>query len=87
MKALLTTFMALCLSVSSINFVQAAEEDESESGLAIPRMVSLRSSLINVRSGPGSRYPIEWVYKQKGAPVEIIAEFELWRKIRYWEGS
>ena len=53
MKALLTTFMALCLSVSSINFAQAAEEDESESGLAIPRMVSLRSSLINVRSGPG----------------------------------
>ncbi len=87
MKALLTTFMALCLSVSSINFAQAAEEDESESGLAIPRMVSLRSSLINVRSGPGSRYPIEWVYKQKGAPVEIIAEFELWRKIRDWEGS
>lgn len=87
MKALLTTFMALCLTVNSINFAQAAEEDESESGLAIPRMVSLRSSLINVRSGPGSRYPIEWVYKQKGAPVEIIAEFELWRKIRDWEGS
>ncbi|MBQ4399859.1 MAG: hypothetical protein II830_01030, partial [Alphaproteobacteria bacterium] len=37
--------------------------------------------------GPGTRYPIEWVYKQKGAPVEIIGEFELWRKIRDWESS
>lgn len=24
---------------------------------------------------------------QKGAPVEIIAEFELWRKIKDWQGS
>ncbi|MEI3544712.1 MAG: hypothetical protein V8R23_00280 [Alphaproteobacteria bacterium] len=50
--------------------------DESESGLALPRMVSLRSNLINARSGPGARYPIEWVYMQKGAPVEIVAEFQ-----------
>ena len=61
--------------------------DDTESGLALPRMVSLRSNLINARSGPGARYPIEWVYRQKGAPVEIIAEFELWRKIRDWDGS
>jgi SH3-like domain-containing protein len=24
---------------------------------------------------------------QKGAPVEIIAEYELWRKIEDWQGS
>ena len=64
MKALLTIFTALSLTLGYADFAQAAEE-ESESGLALPRMVSLRSSLINVRSGPGSRYPIEWVYKQK----------------------
>ena len=87
MKALLTTFTALSIIFGFIGTVNAAEENESETGLALPSMVSLRSSLINVRSGPGSRYPIEWVYKQKGAPVEIIAEFELWRKIRDWEGS
>lgn len=31
--------------------------------------------------------PIEWVYMQKGAPVEIIAEFEIWRQIKDWQGS
>ncbi len=86
MKTLFTSLIALMLSFGLIGYANA-EEQESESGLAIPRMVSLRSSLINVRSGPGSRYPIEWVYRQKGAPVEIIAEFELWRKIKDWEGS
>ena len=61
--------------------------DEGETGLTKPRFVSLRSNHINARSGPGARYPIEWVYMQKSAPVEIIAEFELWRKIKDWQGS
>ena len=84
MKAFLLALLAVCLSFGTVN---AAANEESETGLELPRMVSLRSSLINARSGPGNRYPIEWVYKQRGAPVEIIAEFELWRKIRDWEGS
>ena len=82
---LLVAFLTVC-SVNQANASQN-EDANSETGLPIRRMVSLRSSLINVRSGPGSRYPIEWVYKQKGAPVEIISEFELWRKIRDWEGT
>jgi len=61
--------------------------DDGETGLALPRMVSLRSNMINARSGPGVRYPITWVYRQKQAPVEITAEFELWRKIKDWKGA
>ena len=64
-----------------------AQEEDGDTGHNLPRMASFRSNHINARSGPGSRYPIEWIYKQKNAPVEIIAEFELWRKIRDWEGS
>ena len=85
MRALILAAIS-CIFLSSPVMAQTPA-DESESGLAIPRMVSLRSNLINARSGPGARYPIEWVYRQKTAPVEIIAEFELWRKIRDWEGS
>ena len=86
MKKIVTIFAFSALLLCTSKAV-AAQEEVSESGLALPRMVSLRSSLINARSGPGSRYPIEWVYKQKGAPVEIVSEFELWRKIRDWEGA
>ena len=72
MKALL---LSLLTAILLINPAAAQETpDESESGLALPRMVSLRSNLINARSGPGARYPIEWVYMQKGAPVEIVAD-------------
>ncbi len=87
MKSVYKAVLIALLSCGVVFTASAQDEEESETGLALPRMVSLRSSLINARSGPGSRYPIEWVYKQKGAPVEIIAEFELWRKIKDWDGS
>jgi len=85
MKSLIVVLTAVILALGGVNYAHA--EEGSETGLKLPRMVSLRSSLINARSGPGIRYPIEWVYKQKGAPVEIVSEFELWRKIKDWEGS
>jgi len=84
-----TVFLGCILSVLLFggNIQAQGLPDDAESGLALPRMASLRSNLINARSGPGSRYPISWVYRQKNAPVEIVAEFELWRKIKDWSGS
>ena len=57
------------------------------SGLPLPRFVSLRSDEVNLRTGPGQRYPIDWTYTKKDVPVEIIAEFDVWRKIRDWQGT
>ncbi len=85
MKTIFTALAMLAFSISAA--LAQASAEEGETGLAVPRFVSLRSNHINARSGPGTRYPIEWVYFQKSAPVEIIAEFELWRKIKDWQGS
>ena len=71
-------FSVLALLMISFSPVRAqGPADEGETGLTIPRFVSLRSNHINARSGPGARYPIEWVYMQKSAPVEIIAGVNL----------
>lgn len=59
----------------------------SASGLPVPRFVTLRSGEVNVRTGPGVRYPVEWVFLRRDMPVEITAEFDTWRRIRDWEGS
>jgi SH3-like domain-containing protein len=53
----------------------------------LPRFASLRSDDVNLRVGPGENYPIEWVYKRKDMPVEIIEEFQNWRKIQDWQGA
>lgn len=57
------------------------------SGLPVPRFVSLKPDEVNVRTGPGTRYPIQWVYHRSGLPVEVIDEYDLWRKIRDSEGT
>ena len=55
-------------------------------GLPLPRFAALRSEEVNFRSGPGVRYPIEWVYKRRDLPVQIEREFEVWRLVRDQEG-
>lgn len=57
------------------------------SGLPLPRFVSLKSDRINVRSGPGQDYPVSWIFTRAGLPVEIVAEFDNWRRIRDSEGA
>jgi SH3-like domain-containing protein len=59
----------------------------SDTGLPVPRFVSLKSAKINVRRGPGNDNQITWVFKRKGLPVEIIAESGRWRKIRDHDGA
>ena len=59
----------------------------SDTGLPLPRYAALRSDDVNFRSGPGTRYPIEWVYKRRDLPVEIEREFEKWRLIKDPQGN
>lgn len=54
----------------------------SNTNLPLPRFAALRSDDVNFRSGPGTRYPIDWVYKRRDLPVEIEREFDLWRLVR-----
>jgi len=56
-------------------------------GLPLPRFVTLRADEVNLRTGPGTRYPIDWVYRRSGMPVEIVDEFDTWRRIRDWQGT
>jgi len=52
----------------------------------LPRFVSLKVERVNVRpSDQGKRRQL--VYTRLGLPVEIIAEYENWSRIRDWEGA
>ena len=74
--------LAIVLSLAA--GVWAAPEG---SGLPLPRFVSLRAQEVNMRAGPGVQYPVEWVYKRRYLPVQIIAEYRTWRKVRDWQGT
>lgn len=56
-------------------------------GLEVPRWISLKSSKVSARAGPGMDYRILWQYRVAGLPVQVIAETREWRKICDPEGS
>lgn len=59
--------------------------------LAFPAMaaeyVSLKYNEVNMRTGPGEKFPIKWVYQEKNYPIEVLDSFELWRQVRDKDGE
>ncbi len=55
-------------------------------GFPLPRWASLRSDEVNLRVGPGTQYPIKWLYHRRELPVQILAEIDVWRQIRDQDG-
>jgi SH3-like domain-containing protein len=53
----------------------------------LPRFASLRSNSIHMHVGPGNNYPIEWKFIRQGLPVEVVAEFDTWRRVRDHQGT
>jgi SH3-like domain-containing protein len=82
---------AICLGVSALllapALARATGNSGRESGLPLPRFVSLKSARVNMRVGPGAEYQVEWMYLKRGLPVEIIQEYDNWRKVRDAEGN
>jgi SH3-like domain-containing protein len=54
--------------------------------LPLPRFASLKTDRVNLREGPSKDHATKWVYQRAGLPVEITAEFEIWRRVRDSEG-
>ena len=59
----------------------------SVTGLPLPRYASLKTNQVNLREGPSRDHATKWVYQRAGLPVEITAEFDIWRKVRDSEGA
>lgn len=79
------------ISFTTVNVSSAQETTASvetgASGLPLPRFAALKSSRINMRAGPGRDYRVEWNYRKAGLPVEIIQEYDNWRKVRDASGD
>ena len=80
--AALTLVLAPAVGVTPVLAAAA-----NPSGLPLPRFVTVKAKESNVRVGPGYQYNVAWTYQVPGVPVEIIQEFDVWRKIRDVDGS
>jgi len=53
---------------------------------SVAKMVSINSSKVNMRSGPGTKYKVVWVLK-RGYPLQVIGEKNNWYRVRDFEGD
>jgi SH3-like domain-containing protein len=85
MPAITVSVLAFLVVIAAPLSVAAAPPKGS--GLPVPRFVSLGADEVNLRTGPGPQYPVDWVYRRAGLPMEIVAEYRHWRKVRDWQGA
>lgn len=87
-RHLVLRIVTVCLALLAMVCASPAwAQADNPSGLALPRFASTRSTPINVRVGPGTKYDVAWTYLKAGVPVEIVQEFDTWRKIRDVDGE
>ena len=67
--------------------VAAVPPPSVASGLPVPRWVTIKAPRVNVRRGPGLDLDVLWTYVKPGVPVEVIAEYDTWRRIRDADGG
>jgi SH3-like domain-containing protein len=81
-------WLALALAAAVVASPAAAQEAIGPvTKLPLPRYASLKSDRVNLREGPSKEHATKFVFQRAGLPVEIVAEFETWRRIRDSEGT
>jgi SH3-like domain-containing protein len=78
--------LALACAMFLAPCAASADPVGSVTKLPLPRFASLKTDRVNLREGPSKDHATKWVYERAGLPVEITAEFEIWRKVRDSEG-
>lgn len=87
--AALMGYVALISGSTGARIMAVSDSNElgAETGFPLPRFVSLASNTARMRYGPGFEYDVKWVYRRKSHPLEVIAEFANWRKMRDHTGA
>ncbi len=67
--------------------VSAQEKRGPVTNLPLPRYVSMKAAEGNVRRGPSLTHRIDWVFKRRGMPLQITAEYGNWRKVQDRDGA
>ena len=52
-----------------------------------PYFVSIKVDEAYMREGPSDMHRVKWIYKHKGLPLEVVATFDVWRRVRDMDGE
>ncbi|MDF0602598.1 SH3 domain-containing protein [Psychromarinibacter sp. C21-152] len=79
--------LAVAMAISMAGGALAAQERGPVTNLPIPRFVSLKASEGNVRRGPSLSHRIDWVFKRRDMPLQVVGEYGHWRRVKDRDGA
>jgi SH3-like domain-containing protein len=59
----------------------------AENGERFPRFASFKTPQTFMREGPSKENRVKWVYRRRGLPVEVLAKYDVWRRVRDSDGE
>jgi SH3-like domain-containing protein len=65
----------------------AQAQPSSNGGGKVLRYVSQRTDKAYLREGPTFAHRVLWQYRHRGYPFAVIAEFDIWRRVRAADGT
>jgi len=75
----------LWLALLLLSFASGARA--ADVGDSRPYFVSIKDGEANMREGPSDKNRIKWVYRRKGLPLEVLASYDVWRRVRDMDGE
>jgi SH3-like domain-containing protein len=78
---ILGLLLSVTCAIGGVNSVLAQAEKK------VPYWASLDEEEARMRVGPGTDFPIKWVYKRKSLPVKVVDVSSVWRKVQDPDGD
>jgi len=72
--------------IAPILLILAAWPAQAQSDKVL-RYVSQRAEKAYLREGPTYAHKVLWVYRHRGYPFAVIAQFDVWRRVRAADGT
>jgi SH3-like domain-containing protein len=83
--------LAIVVATLAPGAAEAGTEAEAARGpvtnLPLPRFVSMRAEEANARRGPSLDQRVDWAFVRRGLPLEVVAEYGQWRRVRDADGA
>ncbi|HVV27924.1 MAG TPA: SH3 domain-containing protein [Rhizomicrobium sp.] len=84
------TRIATLLTIAALTFA-ALQTDQAIAQPApatkVLRYVSQRADTAYMREGPTYAHRVLWVYRHKGYPFAVLAQFDVWRRVQAADGT
>lgn len=74
---------SLCAALVLLSVPTAAHAQQRE----VPYWAAIQADEANMRVGPSTNFPIDWVYRRKGLPMKVVRTNQGWRLVQDPDGT